>query len=91
MPYPAPELISPQELDQVLKRLQHFLKHLPSQLPLPNSPTDSRYSLFLNFALDPNLLEKTGDEICTLGEQLEHVFGWQSQTTGDGILPIRSG
>jgi hypothetical protein len=42
----------------------------------------------ISFVLDPDILEKTGDEIATLGEQLEQVFGWRSCTTGDGIIPI---
>jgi hypothetical protein len=42
----------------------------------------------LNFSLDKDILEKTGDEVATLGEQLEHVFGWQLRTTGDGVIPI---
>jgi hypothetical protein len=34
------------------------------------------------------MLEKTGCEVATLGEQLEHVFGWKARTTGDGTIPI---
>jgi hypothetical protein len=29
-----------------------------------------------------------GDEIATLGEQLEGIFGWKAHTSGDGILQI---
>jgi hypothetical protein len=38
--------------------------------------------------LDQDILEKTGDEVATLGEQLEHIFGWKTRTTGDGVIPI---
>jgi hypothetical protein len=48
----------------------------------------SKYGGFLNFSLDDDILDKTGDEVVTLGEQLEHVFGWCSCTTGDTIIPI---
>ena len=34
------------------------------------------------------MLEKTGCEVATLGEQLEHIFGWKARTTGDGTIPI---
>ena len=44
--------------------------------------------MFLSFALDPEILEKTGDEVATLGEQLESIFGWKAHTSGDGIIPI---
>ena len=40
--------------------------------------------------MDPDILEKTGCEVATLGEQLESVFGWQSRTSGDGRLPIEA-
>ncbi|RDB28214.1 hypothetical protein Hypma_001371 [Hypsizygus marmoreus] len=90
MPYdytPA-ESISQEEFVQVLTRLDHLLNHLPSQLPTPKSPVESRYGIFLCFELDSEILEKTGDEVATLGEQLECIFGWNARTTGDGILPI---
>jgi hypothetical protein len=38
--------------------------------------------------LDLEILDRTGDEVATLDEQLEHIFGWQARTTGDGIIPI---
>ena len=56
-------------------------------LPTADGP-DSRYGAFLSFALDPEILEKTGDEVATLGEQLESIFGWKVRTSGDGIIPI---
>ena len=42
----------------------------------------------LAFELDPDIMEKTGDEVATLGEQLESVFGWKTRTSDDGVIPI---
>ena len=53
--------------------------NLPSELPLRDA-FNSKYSTFLNFNLDPEILDKTRDEVATLGEQLEHIFGWQTRT-----------
>ena len=87
MPYPPPETVSRGEFIKVLAHLGHLLGNLPSQLPHRDG-FDSVYSGFLNFSLDEDILEKTGDEVATLGEQLERVFGWQTRTTGDGVIPI---
>ena len=87
MPYPSPETVSPDKLVEILAQLKRLLMNLPSELPLRDA-FNSKYSTFLNFNLDPEILDKTGDEVATLGEQLEHIFGWQTRTTGDGIIPI---
>ena len=87
MPYPPPETVSRGEFIKVLAHLGHLLGNLPSQLPRWDG-FDSVYSGFLNFSLDEDILEKTGDEVATLGEQLERVFGWQTRPTGDGVIPI---
>ena len=63
------------------------LANLPEQLPSSDS-FFSRYGAFLSFTLDLDILEKTGDEIATLGEQLEGVFGWNAWKSGDSIIPI---
>ena len=44
--------------------------------------------MFINFHLNEEVLDKTGDEVSTLGEQLECIFGWKVHTSGDGTLPI---
>jgi hypothetical protein len=87
MVLPAAERTSPEEFNAVLARLEYLLANLPEQLPSSDS-FFSRYGAFLSFALDPDILEKTGDEIATLGEQLEGIFGWNARTSGDGIIPI---
>jgi hypothetical protein len=87
MPYPPPEKASPDEIGNILGKLEVLLTDLPSQLPRGDD-FDSKYGAFLAFALDEDILEKTGDEVATLGEQLEHAFGWRSRTTGDNIIPI---
>ena len=78
---------SPEEFKTVLACLEYLLANLLEQLPSSDS-FFSRYSMFLLFTLDLDILEKTGDEIATLGEQLEGVFGWNARTSGDGIIPI---
>jgi hypothetical protein len=87
MVLPAAERTSPEEFKPVLARLEYLLANLPEQLPASDS-FFSRYGAFLSFALDPDILEKTGDEIATLSEQLEGIFGWDARTSGDGIIPI---
>jgi hypothetical protein len=87
MPFPPPEETTPSEFASILERLKVLLENLPNQLPAPKEAA-SKYRSFLSFSLDPELLEKTGDEVAAMGEQLERVFGWQARTTGDGILPI---
>ena len=88
MSFPPPEKVSCKQFVGILARLQHLLENLPVQLHCPTNESESHYYSFLPFSLDPNILEKTGDEIATLGEQLEHVFGWKAHTSGDCILPI---
>ncbi|KAF8221637.1 hypothetical protein L208DRAFT_1426591 [Tricholoma matsutake] len=39
-------------------------------------------------SLDQEQLETTGSEVSTLSEQLKGTFGWNSRSTGDGIVPI---
>jgi hypothetical protein len=87
MPISPAESVSREEFGGILKRLKVLLSNLPSQLPLV-ADSKSRYNAFLSFSLDPDILDKTGDEVATLGEQLEHIFGWRTRTSGDGIIPI---
>ena len=79
--------ISHKQVVAVLAHLNFLLANLPKQLPTADG-LDLRYSAFLSFALDPKILEKTGDEVATLGEQLKSIFGWKAHTSGDGIIPI---
>ena len=72
--------ISHEQVVAVLAHLHFLLANLPKQLPTADGP-DSRYGAFLSFALDPEILEKTGDEVATLGEQLESIFGWKARTS----------
>jgi hypothetical protein len=71
------ESFSREEFSEVLDRLKNLLANLPSSLPSGDGP-DSLYSSFLSFGLDSEILDKTGDEVATLGEQLEHIFGWKT-------------
>ena len=87
MPFPSAEKVSSSEFANILSRLEFLFGNLPAQLPTGDGP-DSRYGNFLTFSLDSEILEKTGDEVATLGEQLEYIFGWKARTSGDGIIPI---
>ena len=65
-------MVSPDELVEILAQLKRLLTNLPSELPLRDAfNSESKYSTFFNFDLDPEILDKTGDEVATLGEQLE--------------------
>lgn len=87
MPFPAAETISANAFPTVLDRVEHLLANLPGFL-IECDPAISKYRSFHNFAVDPDLLEDTGDEVATFGEQLERIFGWKARTSGDGVLPI---
>ena len=72
-----------------LARLRSLLDpgNLPVALPLHDEATKSIYGMFLHFTLDPETLEKTGDEVGTFSEQMKAIFGWKTRSTGDGIIP----
>src|ERR1700679_95405 len=74
-----------------LARLRSLLDpgNLPVSLPLCNKATESIYGTFLHFTIDPDILEKTGDEVGAFSEQLKAIFGWKTRSTGDGIIPIK--
>ncbi|KAA1474805.1 hypothetical protein DENSPDRAFT_350604, partial [Dentipellis sp. KUC8613] len=71
-----------------LHELRELLKNLPAGLSLPSDDYKSKYSCFLSFGLDTDLLAKIEDEVGTLNEQFKGVFGWHTRTSGDGILVI---
>jgi len=87
MAFPPAENISHEDFVTALAQLNILLSNLPEQLPSADGPS-SRYGAFLSFGLDADILDRTGDEVATLGEQLEHIFGWKTRTSGDGIIPI---
>ncbi|KAI0683439.1 hypothetical protein BC835DRAFT_1311037 [Cytidiella melzeri] len=62
-------------------------KNLPQQLPLVNK-INSKYAVFINFQVDAELLAHTEDEVGTVSEQFKRVFGWQTRSSGDGILKL---
>ena len=68
-----------------LDRLKLLIENLPWQLPV-KSAEESAFASFLDFRIDPDLLELTGCEVSALSEQLKRVFGWNARTTGDGIV-----
>ena len=88
MDYGEPDAIPASDFDAILTRLQHLFNNLPVELP-ERALADSDFVSFGNFALDEDILEKTGCEVATLGEQLEAVFGFKARTTGDGIVEIK--
>src|SRR5882762_1777893 len=83
----AADNITHEDFTKSLSRLDYLLSNLPEQLPCADGP-DSRYGAFLSFELDSDILEKTGDEVATLREQLEHILGCKARTFQDGIIPI---
>ena len=80
---PTAETILPAEFPHFLQHLESLLNNLPDAIPIGD-----KYSAFLTFVLDPELVEKTGHEIGALSEQFKRIFGWQARTTSDGILSI---
>ncbi len=87
MGYPEPTTITNDEFWSILDKLGLLLRDIPKELP-DGGTTSTHYGTFINFHLDEELLDKTGDEVSTLGEQLECIFGWKARTSGDGTLPI---
>jgi hypothetical protein len=62
--------------------------NLPVALP-NNEATKSIYGAFLHFTIDPDILEKTGDEVGAFSKQMKAIFRWKTRSTGDGIIPIK--
>ena len=75
----------------VLMELQHLLLSLSpeSNLPWVNKGKHSYYAIFLDFALDPKLMEKIKDEVRVFSEQFKLVFGWQTHSQDKGLIPIK--
>ncbi|TFY63854.1 hypothetical protein EVJ58_g2991 [Rhodofomes roseus] len=83
----APAGGAKQTFASFLSRLRVLLDplNLPPQLPLCCG-VDSKYSAFLNFSLDQDLLEMTESEIGTVNEQFKGIFGWQTRSTSNSII-----
>ncbi|KAJ3512736.1 hypothetical protein NMY22_g15246 [Coprinellus aureogranulatus] len=88
MDYPEPHTLTATQVFAALGQLKLYLENLPPELPEPISPSTSKYAEFVNFNLDVDIFEKTGDDVATMGEQFERVFGFKARTTGDQIIPI---
>ena len=70
-----------------IQLLELLVQNLPDALPSP--PVEqSAYSIFLNFSLDLDFLERTEDEAGACNEIMKAIFGFEARTTGDGILTI---
>ncbi|KAG1734372.1 uncharacterized protein EDB91DRAFT_1146790 [Suillus paluster] len=87
MSFPAPESLTPAEFQGILEYLRILLQNLPTALPVGSAFT-SKYLAFLSFTIDAELLDRTGSEIGALNEQFKQIFGWQTRTTGSGIVAI---
>lgn len=90
---PEPQKAFREEISLVLNHLHGLLANLPEELPSSEDSPGlvsqvSQYEKFKSFSLNPQLLERTGDEVATLGEQLESIFGWTARTSGDGVIVI---
>jgi hypothetical protein len=89
MDYGEPDSIEESQFPKILGRLEYLVANLPRELP-EVALSDSAYRAFAGeFVLDQDILEKTGCEVATLGEQLEQVFGFRARTTGDGVVDIK--
>lgn len=89
MPLPPPEKIPGHEFAGILDTLAFLISQLPTRLP-HKTESDTIFKEFLPpFELDPDYLAKTEDEIATIGEQLERVFGFKRRSSGDGVLDIK--
>lgn len=88
--YPAPEELSHQDLGLILNKLRLPSENFRHQLPLKavNGPDPSCYSSLVGFQPDNALVEMTGSRAGALNMHLEHIFGYATRSTGDGILPI---
>jgi hypothetical protein len=74
--WPVPEAASAHKILEVLVHLQVLLQNLPKQLPKKAAAESLYGSLLVDlYLLDADILKKTGDEVATLGEQLERIFG----------------
>ncbi|KAG2072972.1 hypothetical protein BDR04DRAFT_1141453 [Suillus decipiens] len=87
MSFSAPESLTPAEFQGILEYLRILLQNLPTALPVSSAFT-SKYLAFLSFTIDAELLDRTGSEIGALNEQFKQIFGWQTRTTGSGIVAI---
>ncbi|KIL70563.1 hypothetical protein M378DRAFT_155496 [Amanita muscaria Koide BX008] len=79
--YPDAENCSHDEMKIILQRIKLLLDNFPDQLPEKSAP-ESKFADFLNFTLDPDLLEKTGSEVSALSEHLKRVFGPMTRVSG---------
>jgi hypothetical protein len=75
-----------------LARLRSLLDpgNLPVSLPLRNKSTESIYGAFLHFTIDPDILEKTGDEVGAFSEQLKVIFDGKLALQGMELSPSRN-
>ncbi|KAJ3858885.1 hypothetical protein EV359DRAFT_68640 [Lentinula novae-zelandiae] len=77
----------PEKTQHILLYLCTYLKHLPKSLPKPQKGEIPKYP-FGTFRIDRDLLEHTGDYIGAINKTFKWIFGWKTQTTGDGVLNI---
>ncbi|ETW77132.1 hypothetical protein HETIRDRAFT_118597 [Heterobasidion irregulare TC 32-1] len=73
--------------ETVLAELHHLLLGIPpeSNLPFVENSQDSHYACFLNFSLDPDLMEKIEDEVGVFSEQFKNSS--ESQYPVSGMRP----
>ncbi|KAF4610200.1 hypothetical protein D9613_010362 [Agrocybe pediades] len=91
--YPSPEHLAPEDVPPLLDRLLVLLENLSSTglptKPLTPGPDVSIYRPFMNYECNAEHLEMTGTRGGALNMYLEHFFGFEARTKGDGILPIK--
>ncbi|KAF9547265.1 hypothetical protein CPC08DRAFT_769475 [Agrocybe pediades] len=91
--YPSPEHLAPEDVPPLLDRLLVLLENLSSTSlptkPLTPGPDASIYRPFMNYVSNVEHVEMTGTRGGALNTYLEHFFGFEARSKGDGILPIK--
>lgn len=90
---PASSKFSCREMVQIttgvegpLFKLKNLLENLPPTLPEPAIGA-SKYP-FIRYQPDPDDIELTGSVTGALNRRLEVIFGFESQSKGDGIIQL---
>jgi hypothetical protein len=79
----------PRGLVERLKYLDTLLKCLPKEAGLQLPPPGKSIYQFQDFSIPPEFIERTESEVGGFNEALKSTFGWQTRTTGMGLIQIK--
>ena len=82
MPFAPLETLPDAKFDIILTRVALWIIKLPKELPHHTEANTAFKEFLAPFHPDPDYLEKTGCKCAAIGEQLEHVFGYQTHSSG---------